>query len=417
MGPACLSPLSDPPTFLILLSGRRVEPQYMAPADYMSQQTDINEKMRAILVDWLVEARTNLPANPLACPACLGASGLRLHLGHRCLGRPLIGSCHLNLPPALPFPAGPPQVQADARDAVPDHLLHRPVPRQAAGDPQEPAAGRGHRHAHRLQVRGDLGARGEGLPRCPAALLAACLPFLCCCAKPMSRLVAACPCRRIARVCCDPKKGLSCPALTLSLPPMPQCRDFVYISDKAYTREQILGMEKQMLNALGFQLTVPTPYLFLQRWIKAAKAEKARAEADGVPCTCRFPGVPAAPQDHLPAFISLSSSAPMQDTAMLAQYLVELALVDYQSLRYTGSLLAAAAVYTAQRCMSAPEPWGYALERHTGLSAEDLHECAAYLTKLQRKAPTASLTAVYKKFSNPKYLEAAKISCDAELAQ
>lgn len=36
----------------------------------------------------------------------------------------------------------------------------------------------------------------------------------------------------------------------------PEVRDFVYISDKAYTREQILDMEKQMLNTLGFHLTV-----------------------------------------------------------------------------------------------------------------------------------------------------------------
>ena len=31
----------------------------------------------------------------------------------------------------------------------------------------------------------------------------------------------------------------------------PEVRDFVYISDKAYTREQILDMEKQMLNTVG----------------------------------------------------------------------------------------------------------------------------------------------------------------------
>ena len=87
--------------------------------------------------------------------------------------------------------------------------------------------------------------------------------------------------------------------MPLSFSAFSQCRDFVYISDKAYNREQILAMEKQMLNTLGFQLTVPTPFLFLNRWAKAAKAEK--------------------------------------DTVMLAQYLVELALVDYQALKFSGA--------------------------------------------------------------------------------
>lgn len=48
----------------------------------------------------------------------------------------------------------------------------------------------------------------------------------------------------------------------------PELRDFIYISDKAYTREQILQMEKTMLNTLSFNLTVPTTYNFLGRLLK-----------------------------------------------------------------------------------------------------------------------------------------------------
>jgi hypothetical protein len=45
-------------------------------------------------------------------------------------------------------------------------------------------------------------------------------------------------------------------------------RDFVYISDKAYTREQILECEKLVLNTLKFNLTLPTCYNFLARFLK-----------------------------------------------------------------------------------------------------------------------------------------------------
>ncbi len=54
----------------------------------------------------------------------------------------------------------------------------------------------------------------------------------------------------------------------------PEVKDFVYISDEAYTREQILNMEKVMLNTLSFNLTVPTPFSFLARFLKAAGAAK-----------------------------------------------------------------------------------------------------------------------------------------------
>lgn len=48
----------------------------------------------------------------------------------------------------------------------------------------------------------------------------------------------------------------------------PELTDFIYISDKAYTRSQIIQMEKLMLNALQFMLTVPTAYTFLSRLLK-----------------------------------------------------------------------------------------------------------------------------------------------------
>lgn len=39
---------------------RKTEVQSCVPADYMSRQSDINEKMRAILIDWLIEVCTPL---------------------------------------------------------------------------------------------------------------------------------------------------------------------------------------------------------------------------------------------------------------------------------------------------------------------------------------------------------------------
>jgi hypothetical protein len=82
-------------------------------------------------------------------------------------------------------------------------------------------------------------------------------------------------------------------------------RDCVDITDKSYSHDQVLGMEKEILNALDFHLTVPTPYEFMSRFCEAANADK------------QF--------QHL------------------ASFMLESALIDYSMLRYPGSLLAASA--------------------------------------------------------------------------
>ncbi|KAK9932427.1 hypothetical protein M0R45_019665 [Rubus argutus] len=50
----------------------------------------------------------------------------------------------------------------------------------------------------------------------------------------------------------------------------PQVNDFVCLSDYAYTGDQICLMEKAILEKLEWYLTVPTPYVFFARCIKAS---------------------------------------------------------------------------------------------------------------------------------------------------
>jgi cyclin B len=42
----------------------------------------------------------------------------------------------------------------------------------------------------------------------------------------------------------------------------PELQDFVYISDKAFSRKDLLEMEGVLLNVLGFLLTVPISHIF-----------------------------------------------------------------------------------------------------------------------------------------------------------
>ncbi|KAL0739483.1 hypothetical protein Bca4012_015693 [Brassica carinata] len=146
---------------------------------------------------------------------------------------------------------------------------------------------------------------------------------------------------------------------------VPIVEDLVVISDKAYTRNDVLEMEKIMLNTLQFNMSLPTQYPFLKRFLKAAQADKK--------------------------------------LEMLASFLIELALVDYEMLRYPPSLLAASAVYTAQCTIHGFGEWNSTCEFHSHYSENQLRECSRRMVNLHQKATTDKLTGVRRKYSSSKF--------------
>lgn len=53
-----------------------------------------------------------------------------------------------------------------------------------------------------------------------------------------------------------------------------QINDFRHLTRNKYAKEVIICMEKIILNRLDWYLTIPTAYMFLVRFVKAAKADK-----------------------------------------------------------------------------------------------------------------------------------------------
>lgn len=142
----------------------------------------------------------------------------------------------------------------------------------------------------------------------------------------------------------------------------PEVSDFLAISDNAYVREQMLVMEKSILGKLEWYLTVPTPYVFLVRYIKA----------------------------------SLPADKEMENMTF---FLMELGLTNYGvMIPYRPSELAAAAVYAA-RCTLGKHPvWTETLKHHTGYSKDQLRDCAKLLVSLHGQT---KLNAVSGKYSSP----------------
>ncbi len=46
----------------------------------------------------------------------------------------------------------------------------------------------------------------------------------------------------------------------------PELKDFVYVTDNAYTKQEVIDMEGKIIQALEFNITTPSPIRFLERF-------------------------------------------------------------------------------------------------------------------------------------------------------
>ena len=88
-------------------------------------------------------------------------------------------------------------------------------------------------------------------------------------------------------------------------------KEFIYLTDDTFTRKEVLEMERKILFNIEFGITETSSYRFLERYSKIAKADSV--------------------------------------IFFLAQYLLELALLDSKMNQYLPSLLASTALYVAMR--------------------------------------------------------------------
>jgi len=91
----------------------------------------------------------------------------------------------------------------------------------------------------------------------------------------------------------------------------PTVKEFIYLTDDTFTRKEVLDMERNILFNIDFGITETSPYRFLERYSKHAKADSV--------------------------------------IFFLSQYLLELALLDSKMNQYAPSLQASTALYVAMR--------------------------------------------------------------------
>ena len=138
----------------------------------------------------------------------------------------------------------------------------------------------------------------------------------------------------------------------------PSVTQYVYMADGGYEVEEVLKAERSILTTLGFNLQYPNPLNFLRRVSKADDYDL--------------------------------------NTRTMGKYLMEVTLLDESFLKYTPSMIAAAAIYISRWVHSNCE-WNANLEHYAGYSEKDLQSCVTEIINFLHKEP--GLESVKNKYS------------------
>ncbi|XP_063993788.1 G2/mitotic-specific cyclin-B3 [Diachasmimorpha longicaudata] len=152
------------------------------------------------------------------------------------------------------------------------------------------------------------------------------------------------------------------------IPPM--IEDFLYICDGAYSQRELIRMEMNVLKIVDFDLGIPLSYRFLRRYARCAKVS--------------------------------------MPTLTLARYILEYSLMDYSTIMFSDSKIAAASLFLALQ-MKDLGGWTPTLEYYTGYKLDDLREIVKVLNEGLHKKPKDALATVRNKYSHKIFFEVAKV--------
>jgi len=153
----------------------------------------------------------------------------------------------------------------------------------------------------------------------------------------------------------------------------PACSDFVYITDNAYTEEEIKKTEMKILIALEFNLFQPVSLHFLRRFSKAGDVDVLQHS--------------------------------------LAKYALEVGLLDYSLVPTPGSLMAASALFLSLLLLepgaSLDNVWSPTLAFYTGYSREELVPIVTRHAVNLINMPKRKLQAIRTKYRGIKFMKIA----------
>ena len=152
----------------------------------------------------------------------------------------------------------------------------------------------------------------------------------------------------------------------------PPLSDLQICSENAYTDDEILRVERVILNALDFNLCIPSPLMFLRRYSKAAESDS--------------------------------------ETHTLSKYIVELSVTSSSIIGQLPSHIAASAVFLARRMRNEAPLWPVAFLHHAEVTPEEIYPCIVKLNELLIEVSQKGTNAIYRKYSDKRLFSVSKIS-------
>uniref|UniRef100_A0A914CMG3 G2/mitotic-specific cyclin-B3 n=2 Tax=Acrobeloides nanus TaxID=290746 RepID=A0A914CMG3_9BILA len=141
----------------------------------------------------------------------------------------------------------------------------------------------------------------------------------------------------------------------------PLIDDILYICEDAYSRDQLLQMERDVLCTIGFDLGMPLSYRFLRRYARVIKLD--------------------------------------MPTLTLARYVLETSLMFYEFVHVSESLMAASSLLLALR-MKHMGDWSLVLQKYSGLKLEEVEPLMYRLNHMiiKRSLNFDRLQIIYQKY-------------------
>lgn len=152
----------------------------------------------------------------------------------------------------------------------------------------------------------------------------------------------------------------------------PVVRDYVYITDRSYTKQELIAMEQRVLVAVQFRTNMVIPLLFLR------------------------------------TFSRLAESDTRQHT--LSKYFVDYSLCDYTfGCKYLPSEIAAGAVFLARQHLSPGAQWSAELERHSRVDKKSARKIARAMYDTIERLISLNRKSVERFYGTEKMLEVSMI--------
>lgn len=145
----------------------------------------------------------------------------------------------------------------------------------------------------------------------------------------------------------------------------PYLDDLVFVCDEAYSREEILKFEVDLMRVLEYDINLPVSYLCLRRYGKVVGFNMKQLT--------------------------------------LARYVLELTLMEYQFVRESASKMAAATLLWT--LFHFGKSWDDSLVYHTGYKKEELMDLVGSLNEMVGKAHRRKLRTVFDKYSHENFFK------------